>query len=90
MHINVSLSAPKSLSMKTLCYCSPSSEAEQNKQISEPCYQTYHRPKVMMAFYHVPVDSFVLRPHGDGDLLPTDRPSIDGDLCLLLRRVSSG
>ena len=56
MHINLSLSAPKSLTMQTLCCCSPSSEAEQNIQILEPCNQTYHRPKEMMAFYHVPVD----------------------------------
>ena len=53
MHINLSLSAPKSLTMQTLCCCSPSSEAEQNIQ---PCNQTYHRPKEMMAFYYVPVD----------------------------------
>ena len=56
MHINLSLSAPKSLIMQTLCCCSPGSEAEQNIQISEPCNQTYHCPKKMMAFYHVPVD----------------------------------
>ena len=63
MHINLSLSAPKSLTMKTLCCCSPSSEAEENIQISEPCHQTYHS-KEMMAFYHVPVDGFVLPPQG--------------------------
>ena len=54
MHINLSLSAPKSLTMQTLCCCSPSSE--QNIQISELCNQTYQCPKEMMAFYHVPVD----------------------------------
>ena len=42
--------------MQTLCCCSPSSEAEQNIQISEPCNQTYDRLKEMMAFYHVLVD----------------------------------
>ena len=42
--------------MQTLCCCSPSSEAEQYIQISEPCNQTYHCQKRMMAFYHVPVD----------------------------------
>ena len=42
--------------MQTLCCCSPSSEAEQNIEISEPCNQTYPHPKKMMAFYHVPVD----------------------------------
>ena len=46
----------KSLTMKTLCCCSPSSEAEQNMQISEPCHQTYHHLKEMMAYYHVLVD----------------------------------
>ena len=56
MHLNLSLFAPKRLTMQTLCCCSPSSEAEQNIQISEPCNQTYHRPKEMMAFYHVLVD----------------------------------
>ena len=56
MHINLSLCAPKSLTMQTMCCCSPSSGAEQNIQISEPCNQTYHPPKEMMAFYHVPVD----------------------------------
>ena len=52
--------------MQTLCCCSPRSEAEQNIQISEPCNQTYHCPKEMMAFYHVPVDScrFALLPQG--------------------------
>ena len=45
--------------MHTLCCCSPSSEAEQNIQISEPCNPTYHRPKGMMAFYHVPVDGYL-------------------------------
>ena len=52
--------------METLCCCSPSSEAEQNIQISEPCNQTYNGSKEMMAFYHVPVDGcrFVLLPQG--------------------------
>ena len=64
MHVKPSLFAPKSLTMKTLCCCSPSSEAEQNIQISEPYHQTYHRPKEMMALYHIPVDGFVLPPQG--------------------------
>ena len=64
MHINLSLSAPKSLTMKTLCCCLPSSEVEETIQISEPCHQTYHHPKEMMAFYHVPADGFVLPPQG--------------------------
>ena len=64
MHMNLSLSAPKSLTMKTLCCCSQSSEAEQNIQISEPCHKTFHRPKEMMAYYHVLVDGFVLPPQG--------------------------
>ena len=52
--------------MQTLCCCSHSSEVEQNIQISEPCNQTYHCPKEMMAFYHVAVDGcrFVLLPQG--------------------------
>ena len=57
MHLNLSLYAPKSLTMQTLCCCSPGSEAEQNIQISEPCNQTYDCPKEMMAFYYVLVDS---------------------------------
>ena len=56
MHINLSLSAPKSLTMQTLCCCSPSSAAELSIQISEPCNQTYDRPKKMLAFYHFPVE----------------------------------
>ena len=64
MHINLSLSAPKSLTMKTLCCCLPSSKDKQNIQISETCNQTYHRSQEMMAYYHVPVDGFVLPPQG--------------------------